>query len=199
MPDRRQADERERVVAEAAVAIAAREGVDAVSIRTVAAEAGYSVGMVQRLFASKDELMRRAMATVAERLGSRAAMLNPQRSPRITLRRLAVILLAVDGSERADALVWITFSARAAFRADLAAQLREHYSPAQSSVRMLLDKADQRGQLAKGVRTDLAATALLALVDGLTVQLLIGLVDLATAKRVLYRTIDALFTNVGAP
>jgi len=196
--DDQQLDARERVVAEAALRIAARDGLDAVSIRTVAAEAGYSLGMVQRLFATKDELMRRAMAMVAERLGSRVARLNPQRSPRTALRRLGVILLAMDDTERADALVWMTFSARAAFRPDLAAQLREHYSPAQYSVRLLLDIAKQRGELVNGVRTDLAATALLALIDGLTVHLLIGLIDLATAKRVLYRNIDAYFTNAGA-
>ena len=197
--DDQQVDARERVVAEAAIRIAARDGLDAVSMRTVAAEAGYSVGMVQRLFVTKDELLRNAMAAVAERLGARAARLNPQRSPRTALRSLALILLAVDGPDRADALVWITFSARAAFRPDLAAQLRDHYSPAQDSVQVLLDTAARRGQLVKGVRTDVAGTALLALIDGLTVQLLIGLVDLATAKQALYRTIDALFTKPAAP
>lgn len=195
MLDDQQVDARERIVAEAVIAIAARDGLDAVSVRTVAAEAGYSVGMVQRLFVTKDELLRRAMVTVAERLESRAAQLDPQRSPRTALQRLALVLLAVEESGRDDALMWITFSARAAFRPDLAAQLREHYSPAQASMRRLLDTAKQSGQLVHGVRTELAATALLAMIDGLTIQLLIGAVDLATAKRVLRQDIDTLFTN----
>lgn len=50
------AERREQLV-EAAIAVASREGIDAATVRAVAAEAGVSLGMVHYCFQGKDELL----------------------------------------------------------------------------------------------------------------------------------------------
>lgn len=54
------AERREQLV-EAAIAVASREGIDAATVRAVAAEAGVSLGVVHYCFQDKDELLE-AMA-----------------------------------------------------------------------------------------------------------------------------------------
>ena len=50
------AERREQLV-EAAIAVASREGIDAATVRAVAAEAGVSLGVVHYCFQDKDELL----------------------------------------------------------------------------------------------------------------------------------------------
>src|SRR6187549_2246412 len=54
------AETREQLI-EAALAVASRDGIDAATVRAVAAEAGVSLGVVHYCFQDKDELLR-AMA-----------------------------------------------------------------------------------------------------------------------------------------
>ena len=54
------AERREQLI-EAALAVASREGIEAATVRAVAAEAGVSLGVVHYCFQDKDELLR-AMA-----------------------------------------------------------------------------------------------------------------------------------------
>jgi AcrR family transcriptional regulator len=57
---------REQLI-EAALVVAKRDGVGAVSTRTVAAEAGATPGIVHYVFASMDDLLRAMIARMAER------------------------------------------------------------------------------------------------------------------------------------
>lgn len=77
MPKKVDRHERRTLIADALMRVAARQGLEAVSLRHVAAEAGVSPGMVQHYFRTKDEMMAFAMAVVrsATRSGS------PRRSP----------------------------------------------------------------------------------------------------------------------
>lgn len=184
---------RRLLVVGAVRAIVARDGLDGLTMRGVAEEAGFSLGMVQRLFTTKDEMLRAAMNSVVAELGERVAMLGKQPSARAALRRLAVLLLGVDGLDRDTALVWLAFAARAAVSPELAHELRGHYAPAQRSVRQVLTAAQRRGELAPGVRPEPEAVALLALIDGLTVQLAVGLVEDSRARALTTMRVDSLF------
>jgi AcrR family transcriptional regulator len=63
-------DARRRELADALLRVAVRDGIDAVSIRTVAAEAGCSARPVQYYFADKAALLAAAHHRVSERMGS---------------------------------------------------------------------------------------------------------------------------------
>ena len=64
----RQVDHQQRrtEIAYAVWAVIAEDGLDAVSLRRVAAEAGISLGRVQHYFDSKEELLRHSCRTVID-------------------------------------------------------------------------------------------------------------------------------------
>lgn len=74
-------DSRRSVLTAAVWSLIARGGVEAVSLRTVAAEAGVSMGRVQYYFATKDDLLlhalERAHRRMEERIESRVALVEP--------------------------------------------------------------------------------------------------------------------------
>jgi AcrR family transcriptional regulator len=71
------AERREQLI-EAALAVASREGIDAATVRAVAAEAGVSLGVVHYCFQDKDELLRAmAHAITAQNLQRSTGELPP--------------------------------------------------------------------------------------------------------------------------
>lgn len=67
--DRR--NERRNRIAEAVLELASREGLDHVTLRSVAAEAGISMGQVQHYFATKDDMLLAAVQLATEGMGRR--------------------------------------------------------------------------------------------------------------------------------
>ena len=82
MPKLIDQDHRRHEIAHAVWRIVVRDGVSAVSIRDVAAEAGLAVGSVRHVFATKAELLEYSMALVHQRTRERVqghfAIKDPQ-------------------------------------------------------------------------------------------------------------------------
>ncbi|WP_430785315.1 TetR/AcrR family transcriptional regulator [Actinoplanes sp. G11-F43] len=129
MPRKVDHQERRTRIADALMRVAAREGLEAISLRHVAAEAGCTTGMVQHHFRTKDEMMAFAMEIVRERSEARinAAMaaLGPDAGARAQLRTLIMALLPLDDASREAGRVALAFMAYAAVRPEATAFLRE--------------------------------------------------------------------------
>ncbi|OOC55873.1 MULTISPECIES: TetR/AcrR family transcriptional regulator [Nocardiopsis] len=163
-------EERRRHVAAALHRIAAREGLESVSIRTVAAEAGLSVGAVQRDFGTKDELLRfalREMLANVERRFSEIRVGPGGLSFAEGLRRVLTDLLPTDDERLAEARVWSAFYARAAVDAGFADTLAELDARARAALRSAVGWAGEQGELAPGQDPDALVELLLVLVDGI--------------------------------
>jgi AcrR family transcriptional regulator len=186
------ADDDALAIADAVLRITARDGLHQVSIRTVAAEAGRSVGMVQRRFGSKDHLLRAAMRRVIEQVGGRiraqVAALGPEPEPRALVECLTRELVTVGPERHGEAMAWLAFLARAVVVPELAAELRDQYVPGERWIATVLRDRP-------GLDPDLAAVELLALVDGLTAHVLLGRIDEATALRALHAQLDRLLPS----
>lgn len=91
-----------------------REGVEAASLRRVAAEAGWSVGSVRHYFATQHELLVFAMELVVTRATARLQATPPGADARTTAAALLHQLLPLDDERRAEMQVWLAFSTRAA-------------------------------------------------------------------------------------
>lgn len=197
MPKQVNHDERRRTIAEALVRVAAHQGLESVSVRHVAAEAGVSAGRVQHYFRTKDEMMAFAMEVVSEGIEARLAgavdRLGEAPSPVALCRALLVELLPFDEPRRVEGQVALAFLAHQAVRPDVGGRAGE-------GPRML------RGHLADLVRAewgvagpdgaaDAVAVALLALVDGLGLQVLGG----HHAPDVALAVLDACAPSLVAP
>ncbi|MFD6140770.1 TetR/AcrR family transcriptional regulator [Promicromonospora sp. NPDC060271] len=172
MPKRVDPEERRAQIAAALLRVAARQGLEAVSLRHVATEAGVTTGMVQHYFPSKEAMMDFALATVGERYGRRmaanAAALEAEPSPADVVRVTLTSMIPVDADEREDARVALAFQSYAAARPAAAAGLggtnarfRDHLATQIESCRRSAD-----------IDPSVAATALLATAEGLALQVL---------------------------
>jgi AcrR family transcriptional regulator len=165
--------------------LASREGLDAVTIRRVAAEAGWSTGALHHYFADKEELLLFAFQTVADRVGRRVeAAREASADPLELARALLAIGLPLDEERRDETRVWFAFLGLALTRPSLARAQRLAYHAWRRVVADALRDAQEQGHLDAAVDVDREAAGLVALVDGLAVQasfdpecLDVGLVD----------------------
>lgn len=188
---------RRRQVAEALLRVVAADGLDAASLPRVAAEAGASVGLIQRYFRSKDDLLVFGFEHLYARTLERLASLEPADSVRDGLARGLAVLLPLDEERVREGRMLLAYMARAAVTPRLA---RPHLEGT-LEIRRLTAAALRQGQRSGVVPLDLdaegEAIALAAFVDGLAVHMLSapGSLDAATARSLLDAHLDRLFTG----
>jgi AcrR family transcriptional regulator len=167
MPRKVDHHERRELLADALMRLAAAQGLEKVSLRHVAAEAGVSTGMVQHYFRTKDEMMTFALGMVMDRIRERSQAEAAPTTPRELVRALLLQVLPLDETRRLENHVVLAFLAYVAVKPAIAAGLR------QDAAQMRTFLADQlRAAGADGIDPEPAAAGLLALVDGLGLQLL---------------------------
>lgn len=192
MPKQVDHEERRRTIAEALLRVAADRGLESVSLRHVAAEAGVSSGMVQHYFRTKDEMMSFALDVVSEnverRLTATVSELGELPPPGALARALLIELLPIDERRRAEGQVALAFLAYRSVNPAVAPAQGERERDGVGQLRDVLGDLIRSEQVESGRQgaidaTD-AATALLALVDGLGLQVLGGQYPPDTAIRV---------------
>ncbi|RKN47702.1 TetR/AcrR family transcriptional regulator [Micromonospora endolithica] len=187
MPKKVDHQARRTLIADALMRVAADQGLEAVSLRHVAAQAGVSAGMVQHYFRTKDEMMAFALAEVRERSQVRVtealARLGADPSPRLLLRTMIAALLPLDDRTRDDGRVALAFLAYTAVRPAAATGLREDTAQLAGFIAGLLPRPD----------ADAAAAGLLAVMEGLGVYLLGGQFTAEQALAALDAHLDLLF------
>jgi TetR/AcrR family transcriptional regulator, transcriptional repressor of bet genes len=158
-------EERRRQLAGALWRVLATRGMEAVSLRHVAAEAGVSMGMVQHYFADKEAMVLFALSSMTEQYSRRVAVLPDEPLQRV--RAVLVAGLPLDEERRLEAQVAVTFLTHAPVNPHIRAYLREGYAEGHAYL---------AGQLRlAGVREpEQEASTLLALADGLTAHTLAG-------------------------
>lgn len=166
--------------------VVARDGFDAASVRSIAAESGWSVGAVRYYFRSQADLARFAMEALAERIAARvqgayldaSGMLRevPEAGTRGE-RALHTLLQLVplDEERRAEVLIWLEFMARARFDPSLDEPRALAWNGERYLLRLALaDAADLPLPTGPGQSlhepAETAAMDLLLGIDGLTVQ-----------------------------
>jgi AcrR family transcriptional regulator len=117
--------EQRREIGAALLRVVAREGMEEVSVRAVAAEAGRSAGAVQKYFRTKDEMLGFALELAGERTNERFAAVDPTGPVEDVLRRYIVATLPLDEERRSEAQVWIAFTAKAMRHDEYAEVLRQ--------------------------------------------------------------------------
>jgi AcrR family transcriptional regulator len=163
--------ERRAELAAAVWRLASRDGLDAVTMRRVAAEAGWSTGAVAHYFEDKEQLLLFAFETVADRVGRRVVRAAERiRDPLELLRAQLVEGLPLDTERRAEVRVWFAFLGLAETRPELARAGRDAYRVWRQRVAKTLGAAQRQGLVDESIDADQEAAALIALVDGLAIQ-----------------------------
>jgi TetR/AcrR family transcriptional regulator, transcriptional repressor of bet genes len=195
MPKQVDHEERRRTIAEAVVRVVSTHGVEAASLRAVAAEAGVSMGAVQHYFTTRDEMLLFALeygnSVLAERVGKLLAERRPA-TPRENFRLLFTLLLPLDEDGRAGARVWAALIARGCVDEPTAKLAADAYTNLTAFVvRGLTDAMKDH----RATATEVARSArhLVSVIEGLRWPVLFGVYSEREALDVLDAQLDQIF------
>ena len=187
--------ERRNQILEAFLKLVARGGIAAVNLRTVALEAGCSLGMVQRRFPSKDALLEAAIAHSVGRLERRLRPLplsDGYLSARQFLERVLTELTLTTLETRGETVIWLSVLEQAVIVPEYAQHLRCYYQPAQGELAEIIAHGQRTNEFNPQLEPLETAISLLALADGLTLQLQIGSITAQQAQAVLICQLEML-------
>ncbi|MEV6963810.1 TetR/AcrR family transcriptional regulator [Hamadaea sp. NPDC051192] len=199
MPKRVDHDVRRREIGEALLRIAASRGLQAASMREVAAEAGVSLRLVQYYFHSKNELLLGAMVYLGEQLSARverhirARGLPP--TPQSTVYGTLLAILPTDDESRRLTRTYAAYYTLVLAEPALGAEHGGTYPDAlERFLTRQLQTAQEQGEVDPDLVAPTVAAALLALTNGLGSSVLGGQRDGAAAEAILTYHLDRLFT-----
>lgn len=200
MPKKVDHTTRRATIAHAAWQVATQGGIEAVTMRHVAAAAGMSLGQVQHYFTTKDELLAHAYDLLVDQITTRAdSHPNPpdteEPDPRDTVRAALTELLPLDDQRRTEAHFLLMFLTRAAVAPDFAARLRKTHAHRHTFLDDQIRRAQRRGTVAVNLDPAREARTLLAVLDGLTAHVLAGHHTPADAQHALDDHLDTLFSR----
>lgn len=164
---------RREEIAEALWRVVRRDGIRAASVRTIAAESGWSAGAVRYYFPDQDGLLSFAMDLVSRRFTERVRAIEPKGSATTIAMRYLEEALPLDAERRAEFDVWMAFMAQAQAESGAGA-LHEHVDTVHNGLRELCESllralADD-GALADGLDLRREVDRLHALIDGLALH-----------------------------
>jgi AcrR family transcriptional regulator len=201
MPKQVDHEARRQRIADAVCRLAAREGLEGVSLRHVAVEAGVSMGQVQHYFTTKEDMLLFAFQTlsarVERRLGATMRTLPQPPSTRALLQTLLLAMVSTDEEGRSEAPLWVAFLARAVVEPTLAAPLR-HTSLTDFAAEQLR-AAQEAGEVSRSVNPELEAISLFALADGLMIRTLLDPSQTTAALAAVAYQLDRIFGGPESP
>ncbi|GLW93236.1 TetR/AcrR family transcriptional regulator [Actinokineospora globicatena] len=199
MPKRVDHQERRREIAEALFRIAAGQGLRAVTLRAVAAEAGISMNLVQYYFPTKEEMLRFGWERVAELGGERAgAGIAPAvetGDERAVIRAYLHGVLPTDERGRVLCAVQIAYFAVDVTRGGQDPEQEDLVPHLVRALTEQIEKAQARQRIPAHLDAHLEADALATMTAGLLTGMLIKTYDADRAAALIDSRLDHLFTG----
>lgn len=197
VPKRVDHEERRRSIAEALFRIAAARGLQAVTLRAVAAEAGISMNLVQYYFPTKEEMERFAWQRVVEltaaRAGEGVAEAMRTEDTRAITRAYLLGVLPTDERGRMLCAVLMAYFAVDVTRGNQAQDQQSLTPHLVQALTNLLTKAQLPDP-------DMEANALVSMAAGLLNGMLVNVYDTAQATAIIDYRLDQLFDEqLGRP
>ncbi len=197
MPRRVDHDERRRELTAALLRIASTRGLQAVSMREVAVEAGVSLRVVQYYFTDKRTLMVSGLTELAGRLDrrvrERAAAIGGGLPPRTVLEVVLGAILPTDDDSRADQLAWTAYYAAGLTAPADAVDGRYAPDALERWLTGIVTRAVEEGQVAADADPRIEVVSLLALTNGLVSSVLGQQRTVDDALAVVRYRLDRLF------
>lgn len=158
-------NERRREIGFAVLNLIANDGLERLTVRKIAAESGWSTGVLAHYVQDKDELVALGIEAMAEQFVGRLRAISwddPQKALRLALRQL----LPLDGDRRVEALAWFRLATYEGETPGASAAIRTGHRELRKLVADTLEAAG----LCSGRAAHEVASELIALADGLAVH-----------------------------
>ena len=158
--------QRERFI-HATMRLVARDGLEGVTMRAVAAEAGLSYGSLFHYFQSKDDLLMHVVQHSMALQGRRFNEYTSQYSGLKALEHMLCDDAIINESSRDAWMVWMTFLYKAALQASFAEMHAELIDGWLDRISGLLREAQQAGEVSTDLDIDAEALAVWAYSAGI--------------------------------
>jgi AcrR family transcriptional regulator len=188
-------EQRRREIATAVWRLASTSGLESVSLRQVAAEAGVSMRLVQYYFETKDRMLLFALRHLNEVLENRVrTTLGGEPTPREIIRATLVELVPVDEHGRMVSLVFIAYFVRAlsdpvfgaAFQGDGTDELAAFFAS-------LIRDSQAAGRSPSWLNPEREVATLMAVANGMGPDVLLGTVTADEVLATLDYNLDRVF------
>ena len=153
--------------AEAAISLIARHGLEGVTMRAVAKEAGLSYGSLFHYFESKDDLLKHAIRHSTSLQTNRLNEYSSKFSGLKALEHLLCDDAIINESSRDSWIVWLTFQYKVALQPSFAELHSELIDGWLNRIRQLLKEAQKAGEVSSELNVDLEAKAVWAYSAGI--------------------------------
>jgi AcrR family transcriptional regulator len=163
-------DIRRRELVRAAWRVVGKHGLDGLTTRAVAQEAGWSTGVLAHYFTNREELLLAAFRLVFDEARHRmqhALAAEPDATRALTNALLEAV--PINPRQRGEAIIWFSFLGLAAGQPALRAEAQTCYAQWLDIVEQAVQAVFPDRRLA-GAQARRIARALISHVDGLTVQ-----------------------------
>ncbi len=165
--------ERREVFAAAALRVIMRAGVGGLTVREVSKEAGFTTGALTHYFRSKDQVLIEASEYSAKLVRPRMERIVHERSALSGLRKVVAEALPITPTMRGYWRIWVGFWERSSYNPTVARVMRARYDEWRGRLVFFIRRAQDESEAPKNFDADLAAQELIALVDGIAVQVLL--------------------------
>ncbi|MFJ7044919.1 TetR family transcriptional regulator [Streptomyces sp. JV178] len=166
-------DARRREIVAAVWALIARKGLDAVTMRDLAAEAGYANGALAPYFRGKDDILLAAFQYAVESTDARAERAIGDATGLVALRRLCHEIMPLDETRLLEARVVVAFWGRALHDPRMAAVHVSALDRWRQRMTDCLAEARAAGEIRGAAPDERGADALLAALAGFQVNALL--------------------------
>lgn len=190
---------RRRQIAEAVWRLAIRGGLEQVTLRQVAAEAGVSARLLQYYFGTRDQLLLGALEILntdaEEQARDRMAVLGADPGIRAIVRGVLLEMLPLDEKRRSRQVVYAAYFVRFLTEPALAAVARAAPPALAELVADLLTRGQDLGQVSRRIDAASEAMFLTAGAEGLQTRLLLGQLSTEHTLTLIDTQLDRIFTD----
>ncbi|WP_030621487.1 TetR/AcrR family transcriptional regulator [Streptomyces fulvoviolaceus] len=165
---------RRRQIVGAVWALIARRGLDAVTMRELAAEAGYTNGALAPYFRNKDEILQAAFQRAFDSTNIRAEKAIGDATGLTALCRLCYEIMPLDEERLLEARVVIAFWGRALHDERMAAVYEGVIDLWGQRMRTYLDQARAEGDVTTSTPDEVTVDTLLAALTGFQINALLA-------------------------
>lgn len=175
--------------------VVAERGLAKTTLRQVAEAANVSVGLVQRYFATKEDLLLFGFDHVYRRTAERVAAVPVELPVRNVLTSIAEAVLPLTPERQRECRVWLAFVQASVNDPDLASAHHRSSSELLDGLRQAITGAQHTGEIADALDPDHEAKSLMAVLDGITLNgvALNNTYDPPTQTALLRNHLDQLF------
>lgn len=173
------------------------EGLSGITIRKVAERSGWSSGAVRHYLPTREAILDAAAQRVGEAIELRVRAVPHAATPQQALVGVLEAVLPTDEAMRLASRVWLAFVGQAASDQSLAQAQGIVYRDLNDLLVRLLESAQAQGHVVAGGPAA-AAVELQALVDGLTVHVLLDRVAVDEARGTVRAAVGRLVRDASA-